>query len=143
MSSFSARRLVAACAVSAAAFAALAAPGAASAFKGATCEGTTIKGQGSSLQKIVQQKVWGPNFNTTICLGGKSQVEEYNPTGSGKGLESWGSGGAKAGSFVPGNAYVGTDQPPNATQREEIEVQDNSKTVTGSVLTIPVLQEAV
>jgi ABC-type phosphate transport system substrate-binding protein len=143
MSSFSARRLASAFAVSAAAFAALAAPGTASAFKNPTCDGTTIGGQGSSLQKVVQTTVWGPNFNSSVCFGDNSQIATYNPSGSGKGLESWGSGGAKVGAYGPTNAYVGTDQPPNAVQREEIEVGDNTKTVTHSLLTIPVLQESI
>jgi ABC-type phosphate transport system substrate-binding protein len=143
MSSFSARRLLSACAVSAAALATLVGPGTASAFTNPTCDGTAIKGQGSSLQKLAQNNIWRPGFNTGICPGGPSLVEEYNPSGSGAGLESWGSGGAKVGTFTAVNAYVGTDQPPNATQKEEIEVQDNTKTVTKSLLTIPVLQAAV
>jgi len=144
MSSFSVRRVLSACAVSAAAFAALAAPGTASAsFKNPTCDGTAIKGQGSSLQKLAQLNIWIPGFNKGVCPGGPSLVEEYNPSGSGKGLESWGSGGAKVGNFAPSNAYVGTDQPPNATQKEEIEVQDTTATPTKSLLTIPVLQAAV
>jgi ABC-type phosphate transport system substrate-binding protein len=42
--------------------------------------------------------------------------------------------------FSPNNAFVGTDEPPNATQIEAIE---KNTTGTGKVLTIPTLQAAV
>jgi len=140
MNSLSARRLLTACAVSAAALVSLAVPGGASA---STCGGTTIGGQGSSLQKLAQNTLWVPAFDGSVCPSGPSHVNEYNPSGSGAGLESWGSGGAKKGTFSALNAYVGTDQPPNAAQKEEIEVQDTTAKATKSLLTIPVLQAAV
>ena len=141
MSSFSARRFVTACAISAAAVAALAAPGAASA--NGPCEGTEITGQGSSLQKLAQVNVWGPAFNTK-CFGKASHVHEYNASGSGAGIKSWGASGGAA-NFEAKNAYVGTDQPPNALQKEEIEKSDTKKEVNAhsTLLSIPVLQAAV
>jgi ABC-type phosphate transport system substrate-binding protein len=149
MTSFPARRLIPACLISAAALAALVAPGAASASLGAQCSGSEIGGQGSSLQKLAQE-IWVPNFNTSsekhACNGTQGtkatpKIHAYNPSGSGAGLKSWGVG--KIGhNYEATNAYVGTDEAPNPTAKAEIE--ENETTVTPKALaTIPVLQAAV
>jgi ABC-type phosphate transport system substrate-binding protein len=152
MRSLSARRILPACILSAATVAALAAPGAASASLGTQCSGVSITAQGSSLQKIAQQNVWTPGFNTSTnklaCNGsqgskGKPTVT-YTSTGSGAGLKSWGAEPkeAKEVVFGPTNAFVGTDEPPSASQIAEIESHET--TLTPEALeTIPVVQESV
>jgi ABC-type phosphate transport system substrate-binding protein len=146
-------RGVAALVLSAAATAAMAAPGVASAGTVATqCSGAEIGGQGSSLQKVAQEDIWIPGFKTstakTACSGKqgdkKVPVISYNPSGSGAGLRSWGAEDKSSSevSFAPTNAFVGTDEPPNATQISEIE--KNESTLTSNTLeTIPVAQESV
>lgn len=148
MDSLSTRRLVPACVLSAAAVAALVAPGAASAGKvGEQCSGSNITGKGSSLQKLAQQTVWDPNFNTSTnakaCSGSQGSkgipTVTYTSVGSGAGMEAWGINGH---AFEGSNGYVGTDEPPDQLQKQEI--QSHSKHPTTSTLeTIPVLQGAV
>jgi ABC-type phosphate transport system substrate-binding protein len=152
MRSLSARRITSACILSAATAAVLVAPGAASASIGTQCSGANITAQGSSLQKVAQQTVWTPDFNTvsdkSACNGKqgakKKPTVTYNSTGSGAGLKSWGAEDKSPSevSFGIGNAFVGTDEPPNSTQIEEIE--HNESTPTDETLeTIPVAQESV
>jgi len=149
MQSFSARRLVPACVISAATVAALVAPGAASAALGTQCSGSNIEAQGSSLQKDAQLNVWNPGFNTSTkskaaCTGtqgskGTPKVV-YKSTGSGAGLEAWGVN--KKTPNYAANAFVGTDEPPNAAQLKEIE-ENETKLVPETVASIPVAQESV
>ncbi len=149
MTTRSVRRVFSACVLSAAAAAALAAPGAASAFTLNQCEGSEIHGKGSSAQKLLQIEIWNKQFNTSAnakaCSGsqgsgGKPKVS-YTSTGSGAGLESWGvetkSGGEIR--FGKENAFVGTEIPPNATQAADI----TSHGEAGTLLTIPVAQPAI
>jgi ABC-type phosphate transport system substrate-binding protein len=145
---FSARRLIPTGIIAAAAVAALMAPGAASASLGTQCSGSTIGGQGSSLQKLAQE-LWAPDFNTSslphACNGtqgtkGTPKVS-YNPSGSGAGLKSWGVGKLEH-KYEATNAFVGTDEAPNPTAKAEIE--ENELTLQPkALLTIPVLQAAV
>jgi|HubBroStandDraft_4_1064222.scaffolds.fasta_scaffold41045_1 ABC-type phosphate transport system substrate-binding protein len=149
MTSLSARRIVPACILSAAAVAALVAPGAASAGTiGEQCSGANITGKGSSLQKLAQQTVWDPGFNTSAnargCNGtqgskGKPTVT-YESVGSGAGMEAWGINGH---AFEGSNGYVGTDEPPNSTQIAEIESHKLKAKAESTLETIPVLQGAV
>jgi ABC-type phosphate transport system substrate-binding protein len=148
MTSFSARRLVPACILSAATVVALVAPGAASASLGTQCSGSNIGGQGSSLQKLAQQ-TWDAAFNTTAskhaCNGTQgtkaTPTVTYNPSGSGAGLKSWGVGKLEH-KYEATNAFVGTDEAPNPTAKSEIE--ENETTITPKTLaTVPVLQAAV
>ena len=96
MKFLSTRRIVSACAVSAATVAALVLPGAASAAVGAQCSGVPITAQGSSLQAVAQQEIWGPGFHTTgaslACDGSQGSKGRptitYSSTGSGAGLRS-------------------------------------------------------
>jgi ABC-type phosphate transport system substrate-binding protein len=132
MTGLSVRRVASACAVSAASALAILLPGATPAS--ASCAGAGIKGQGSTLQEVAQHEVWIPGYNGKC---GETKIEEYKGTGSGAGLASWGVGGGAA-VFGRANAYVGTDQPPNPTQKGEIEGHG-----VGKVLSIPTLQAAV
>src|ERR1700760_3648838 len=138
-----ARRLAPTCIVSAAAVAALAAPGAANAALGTQCSGSNITAQGSALQKDAQLNVWNPDFNTSTkskaaCAGAKNQgtlekpTVKYTSTGSGAGLESWGVN-KKTPNYAT-NAFVGTDEPPNAAQTAEIEANETTP-VSNAVLT--------
>jgi len=151
MKSLSTRRIASACVVSAAAVAALALPGAASAAVGQQCSGVSITAQGSSLQADAQQELWGPGFHTsgaTLACNGKQGSKgtptiTYTSTGSGAGLRSWGAESKEASeiSFGPGNAFVGTDEPPNEKQLGEIETNGGSAPET--IESIPVAQESV
>ncbi len=148
MTSLSARRLIPACILSAATVAALVAPGAASAAGklGNQCSGSNIIGQGSSLQKLAQEKVWDPEYNVSgaahACNGTQGNKAKptvtYTSTGSGAGLESWGAN-EHAADFEASNAWVSTDEPPNSTQISQIEAHGAAKTLE----TLPVLQGAV
>lgn len=148
MTSVLVRRLLSACALSAAA-AALAAPGAANAsLLGKPCSGANIVGRGSSLQKIAQQEVWDPAFNTSgnikACNGTQGSLGiptvTYEAVGSGAGMEAW---GLNAHAFEAEKvAFVGTDAPPNAAQREEIQSHSTNPAIN-TLQTIPVLQTAV
>jgi ABC-type phosphate transport system substrate-binding protein len=141
-----------ACVLAAAATAALVAPGAASASLGTQCSGADIGAQGSSLQKVAQETLWDPGFNTSsdkfACSGSQGDKKEptivYNPSGSGAGLRSWGAEPKVESeiNFSPTNAFVGTDEPPNKGQQEEILKQESTAT-EGTLLTIPVAQESV
>jgi ABC-type phosphate transport system substrate-binding protein len=71
-------------------------------------------------------------------------VVTYTPDGSGAGLRSWGSE-SKSGSevsFSSENSFVGTDEPPNPGQQQEIQKQENPLTEE-TLDTIPVAQESV
>jgi len=149
MKSLSARRLVPVCIVAAATTAALVAPGAASASEVLKqCEGSNIEAQGSSLQHLAQELTWNPQFNISTnthgCNGtqgskGKPTVI-YHSTGSGAGLKAFGAEGATPN--YKENAYVGTDEAPNATQKSEIEAHATGAKEK-SLETIPILQAAV
>jgi len=146
-----ARRLAPACMLSAVAVTALVAPGAANAAPGPQCSGANITAQGSSLQKDAQVNVWTKQFNLSekskvACAGGSKQgtgakpTVTYSSTGSGAGLEAWGVGGASPN--YAANAFVGTDEPPNATQISEIEAHETTL-IPQTVESIPVVQESV
>jgi ABC-type phosphate transport system substrate-binding protein len=160
MHSLSARRVLSACAISAASVAAMVAPSVASAKSAvpAACEnGANVTGQGSSLQAPEQINVWTKEFNKVSskdfgCPGtpgtpGAPEVK-YTSSGSGTALKSW---GAEAGTvsepfvgFAPTNAFIGVDEPPNAEQLSNLDAQETVKAEgTESVESIPVAQAAV
>jgi ABC-type phosphate transport system substrate-binding protein len=148
MTLLSARRVVSACILSAAAVAAVVAPSAANAGTlGKQCSGENITGQGSSLQKLAQQNVWTPNFitsaNAKACNGTQGSkgipTVTYTSVGSGAGMEAWGINGH---AFEGTNGYVGTDEPPNEKQREEIQSHSSAPS-TSTLETIPVIQGSV
>jgi ABC-type phosphate transport system substrate-binding protein len=148
MSLVSARRIITACVLPAAAAAMFVAPGAASAAQ--QCSGENIKGAGASTQKLLHE-LWKVQFNTSgnkkACSGtqgskGKPALTEYQPEGSGFGLEKYGVNGHafEAGTF----SYVGTDEAPNKKQKEEIEGNETVKgSAPESVQSIPVAQVAI
>jgi ABC-type phosphate transport system substrate-binding protein len=152
MKSLSTRRIASACVVSAATVAALALPGAASAAVGEQCSGVSITAQGSSLQAVAQQELWSPAFHTSkeglACNGEQGSkgtpTITYVSTGSGAGLRSWGAEPKelKEVSFASGNAFVGTDEPPNEKQLTEIESNESTPTAE-TIASIPVAQESV
>jgi ABC-type phosphate transport system substrate-binding protein len=148
MTIFSARRFASACILSAATVVALAAPGAANATLGAQCSGANLKGGGSSLQNLAQVETWGPEFNKSTnslaCSGtqgskGTPKITYEGTLGSGGGMEQWGINGK---TFNASFGYIGTDEPPDATQLKEIQAQSSAPT-EATVETIPVLQGAV
>jgi ABC-type phosphate transport system substrate-binding protein len=153
MTFLSARRLVCACALFGAIATALVVPGLASAEPGGEqCSGENIEGKGASLQKLSQIETWNPAFNTSAnalgCNGTQGSkgtpTVKYTSTGSGAFLRSWGQEPKEASevNFGPKNAYGGTDEPPNAAQKTEME--SHSTGTKGKLLqTIPVEQAAV
>jgi ABC-type phosphate transport system substrate-binding protein len=158
MSFLSGRRLVPACVVSVAAAVAMVAPGAASASDlSQQCSGASIKGLGSTFQGPIQ-KVWEvdfnlingvPNKNEFACggtqgSGGKPKAE-YSQTeanrGSGACLHDFGAETTSAPKYAE-YPFCGTDEAPNAKQKEEIEGHATGAEQK-SLETIPVLQGAV
>jgi ABC-type phosphate transport system substrate-binding protein len=137
--------------------AAFVAPGAASAKKSKApstqCTGSSITGQGAAVE-VNAQTLWTGDFNSpsdtnaAACSGTQgptlgTPVVKYTKSSSGVGLESWGVLPGTA-SFAPTNAFVGTEEPPNPKQREQIEGNETaSPAVADTVLTYPVGQEAI
>ncbi len=137
MTFLSARRVISAGIVAAAASAALVAPGVASALPG-KCLGTSTEGAGSSLQAEAQV-IWDPGFNTSKagCKGGPTV--KYHSIGSGAGYKEW---------FVNHNfgtvGFVGTDNTANLAEKEGVEAEvANKEVATSKMLTIPSLQSAL
>lgn len=145
MKLFSVRGLVPACVISAAAVAALAAPGTAGASLGAQCTGENVLGAGSSLQAEAVEFVWAPGFNKASSLSTKACDKgaglepkiTYSSIGSGAGFKEW---NEKEHFSTVG--FVGTDNTVNPTEKAELEAKGKEET-GGKVLTIPVAQGAV
>jgi hypothetical protein len=108
-----------------------------------------IEGAGSSLQKVAQQEVWGPNHWETKM--GEEECEKvvevkYNPTSSGKGKTQWGyetqvlKGGETGETQFP--VFIGTDLAPSKPQIENMGVAGKG-TVNNNVMSIPVAQSAI
>ena len=146
----SARRTLAAL-VPAAAVVALALPGGASATLGTQCSGANITGQGANVLKNAHT-VWDSVFNTsankTACAGLKGQGSLLKPTITYKtssaavGLESWGANAHVGADFSLANAFIGASEPPNATQKTEIEHEESTST-PNTLLSIPTVQTAI
>ena len=144
-------RVLPASMLAAASFAVIGAADAASAAAATQCSGSNIAGQGAAVQKIAIQSIWGPDFNTstealacsgTQGSGGKPTVT-YTSDSSAVGLESWGTE-HHAASFIPTNAYIGTEEAPGVGQTGEIEENETTKgSAKASLQTIPVLQESI
>jgi ABC-type phosphate transport system substrate-binding protein len=99
-----------------------------------SCGGTTITGQGSSLQNIAQTSIWGPGY-TAQCPG----IEiHYNSTGSGAGMEQWNHNNVTK-SINTGLAFIASDDAPTVTQMGNIE----SVAGGAKVAVIPVAQTAI
>ncbi len=110
--------------------------GAGSASAAVTCTGGNILGEGSSLQKISQQNVWIPQFETEICNSGTHPKITYAPEGSAAGLNAW---GANGGAINRTRSFVGTDDGPTAAQLANIRAAAGG----GNVLVVPVAQTAI
>jgi ABC-type phosphate transport system substrate-binding protein len=155
------RRVASAC-MAAAALAAFA-PSVASAKKapkGSVCDGASITGQGAAVA-VGAQTLWTTQFssvsntNAYACSGSQGDkgtpTVGYYSTSSGKGLASWGSGGSlvndgppASDGFSPTNAYLATEEAPNASQASNIEAQESTPgSVTNTVLSIPTAVESI
>jgi ABC-type phosphate transport system substrate-binding protein len=151
MTFLSARRLFAACIGSTAAIVALAVPTGAGAALGTQCSGASITGQGANVLKNAHT-VWDADFNTSTnkaaCAGLKGQGTLQEPTVTYKtssaavGLESWGANGHVGADFSLANSFIGASEPPNATQKAEIEALQTTPT-SNTLLSIPTLQTAI
>jgi ABC-type phosphate transport system substrate-binding protein len=123
------------------------APDAASASLGEQCSGGSIVGKGTELQQSLQSS-WNSSFNKAsdksprACSGTQGAKLKpgvaYSDVSDRTGLEAWGVGGHAA-NFGVEDAFIGTGEPPNAVEREEIAVH-SSLPPGGSLETIPVLQ---
>lgn len=162
MSYLSARRMLSACVVSAAAVAALTTAGTASATTPTTdlthqCAGSAIKGLGSTFQAPAQE-VWNPDFNLSgntnelACSGGQGSggkpTVTYESTGTNSGsgacLKDFGDGGtAKYGTGATEKySYCGTDEAPSAEALGKME-EGKAARGTESIESIPAVQGAV
>lgn len=105
----------------------------------ATCT-SAIHGEGSSLQRLAQER-WGTENNVgASCTIAAGASVSYNPSGSGAGLEAWrantGTGSITEGA---GDHFIGTDDAPESVQVRNIERAAHSASVTE----IPAAQAAV
>lgn len=117
---------------------------------GIPCSGSSIAAQGSFLQ-AGQQAVLRSAFNNEAdhspraCSGTQGTESKptisYTASGNLTGLESWGAGGHAA-AFGVSNAFVATDVPPNAKQREEVSAY-SAEPHWGDLQTIPLQQYTV
>jgi ABC-type phosphate transport system substrate-binding protein len=150
MRSLSVRRMLLACALSAAMAAALVGSSAASASLNTQCSGVNITGQGANVAKIAQQTVWDPSFNTSTsksaCSGTQGSkgkpIVSYTTSSAATGLESWGANKHVGTNFSSTNAFIGASEPPNATQKEEIESFETTL-VPQALESIPTFQTAI
>jgi ABC-type phosphate transport system substrate-binding protein len=151
MTLISARRTLAAL-VPAAAVVALALPGGADAALGTQCSGANITGQGANVLKNAHT-VWDSVFNTSTkskaaCAGAKGQgtlakpTVTYTTSSAAVGLESWGANKHGTANFGLTNAFIGASEPPNATQKAEIESYETTSTAK-TLLSIPTVQTAI
>ena len=141
MKSLLARRIVPACILSAAAVAALAAPGTASAALLGKCGGSNIEAAGSSLQGVAQDQVWNVDFNKSkaksACSGTLKPTVTYKNTSSGKGFEAWDKN-LEYGTL----GFIGTDNTVSQTEKEALEAEADGPGTGGTVLTIPTAQSS-
>jgi ABC-type phosphate transport system substrate-binding protein len=129
--------------------AALLMPGAAGASLGAQCSGGNITGQGASVLSLAMHEAFIPGFGSSsdkyACSGSQGTkalpVVTYTNTGSGAGLKSWGSNASGEKNYAPTNAFIGTSEAPNPTQKAEIEANE-TKLIPNVLQTVPVAQFA-
>jgi ABC-type phosphate transport system substrate-binding protein len=116
---------------------------------GTPCSGANITGQGASVLSLAMHEVFIPGFSGSsdayACSGTqgskKTPTVTYTNTGSGAGLKSWGANGETEHKYEATNAYIGTSEAPNATQKAEIEAGETTLIPT-TLQTIPVVQFA-
>lgn len=103
-----------------------------------SCTGENITGRGASFQKIAQQNIWNPAFNTEICGGkGTEPKVSYESTGSGGCINAWNFNGV-SGTIDKSVAFCATDDAPTAAQIATAE----SVAGGAKVAVIPVAQGA-
>ncbi len=137
--------------------AALASPKNAGAELFLQCEGSSIKGVGSTIQGVIaQDKVWNPDFNfsgnPTACDGAQGtgekprieyrEFEEFKGEDLGGDACTKGFGVNKTIAKFDKYSFCGTDEAPNEKQRDAIEAFAPTAE-RPSVETIPVLQAAI
>jgi len=129
--------------------AALAVPGVAAAKVGTQCSGGPVTGQGASVLSLAMHEVFIPGFSSKsdkyACSGTQGSKETpvvtYTNTGTGAGLESWGANKGASVKYDPSNAFIGTTEAPNATQKAEIEAHETTL-IPSALQTVPVAQFA-
>src|SRR5262249_6320103 len=108
-----------------------------------SCEGSSITGEGSSLQQIAQQQVWAPGFGEVACHG-EGPTVSFVPSGSGTGLAQW---GAFDGTTINhGRQFIATTMAPTAGELANIQHATSLQNGNGkqsNVLVIPVAQTAI
>jgi len=125
------------------------APGVAQASVGTQCSGSNVTGQGASAISLAMHEVFIPGFGSQsdvfACNGTQGSkglpVVTYTNTGSGAGLKSWGANASGEHKYEATNAFIGTSEAPNATQKAEIEANE-TKLVPNALQTVPVVQFA-
>jgi ABC-type phosphate transport system substrate-binding protein len=116
---------------------------------GTQCSGSAVTGQGASVLSLAMHEVFIPGFSSSsdayACSGTQGSkgtpAVTYTNTGSGAGLKSWGANGETEHKYEPTNAYIGTSEAPNATQKAEIEAGETTL-ISDTLQTIPVVQFA-
>ena len=131
-------------------------PGSALAAKGpktdqlAACEGSSVKGLGSSFQNPAEQ-VWTAGFSTSksklACAGVGKPTVKYEQgqaeKGSGACLKDFGEGGATT-KFNAFPGPCGTDEAPSTKTKEEMEKGSEAAAEKGEgIQSIPVIQGAL
>ncbi|HEX5146300.1 MAG TPA: substrate-binding domain-containing protein [Conexibacter sp.] len=139
---------------------ALSAPAAQAGFNVQKCNGASIVGGGSSLQKIIQQNIWtvndgaqggfaGSNANLSFCLPGtpfndNNNTITYNSIGSGAGKALFDSDGAAP--YRAGNGparFFASDDAPTPTEIANMDAGDPSTTADDAhIRVIPVATAA-
>jgi ABC-type phosphate transport system substrate-binding protein len=144
MKFLSARGIVPACVISAAAAFAMVVPGTAGASLGAQCTGSNVEGAGSTLQEEAIDLVWAPDFNTDTtslksCHGGPGLEPKitYRGVGSGAGFKEW-----SEKELFGTVGFVATDNTVNPAEKSGLEAKGTVEG-GGKVLTIPVAQGSV
>lgn len=110
----------------------------------ASCGGGDITGEGSSLQRIAQQEVWTQQFGPSACPGLEAPAVSYVSSSSGTALGLWSAFGGET--IDHERQFLGTDQPPNATEIQDIDkatAAQNPGHEETNLLVIPVVQTAI
>lgn len=116
--------------------------GATGAVAAPSCTGSSIEGQGASLQKVIQTVTWNPGFGGPggVCFEkGTEPTVTYLGTGSGSGLRAWDFNGPDEEPFDTTKAFTATDDAPTVAQLENAESAANG----ANVLVVPVTQTSI
>jgi hypothetical protein len=118
------------------------------------CEGASIHGEGSTLQRVAQE-TWTPGFNASSkgCnVAGKKPAVTYTPTSSENALTEWGVGSGVLGPNGKLANFISSDFAPmgrvaeSTSQLGEIRKALRKSTTTENstnVVTIPVTQTSI